>query len=56
MKVAAIWLFAQATSIVCALGAVWLAYHGKDGWGWLIFAAIVTHCSSGDSSSKAEGK
>ena len=22
-------------------GAVYLAYHGKDGWGWLIFLAMV---------------
>jgi ABC-type phosphate transport system permease subunit len=30
--------------IACCLsvaGAVYLAYHGKDGWGWLIFLALV---------------
>jgi uncharacterized membrane protein HdeD (DUF308 family) len=29
----------------CFAGAAWLAYHGKDGWGWLIFAGIVTGLS-----------
>lgn len=30
--------------VACCLsvaGAVYLAYHGKDGWGWLIFLALV---------------
>lgn len=28
-------------AIVFAAGAVWLAYEGKEGWGWCIFAAII---------------
>ena len=30
------------TSGICASGAIYLAFHGKEGWGWLIFAAILT--------------
>jgi uncharacterized membrane protein HdeD (DUF308 family) len=26
---------------IFAAGAVWLGHDGKDGWGWMIFAAIV---------------
>jgi hypothetical protein len=26
---------------IFAAGSVWLASLGKDGWGWMIFAAIV---------------
>lgn len=28
-------------SAVAFGGATFLAYHGKEGWGWLIFAAIL---------------
>jgi carbon starvation protein CstA len=31
-------MLAVIAAIVCA---AWLAYKGKDGWGWLIFAAIL---------------
>lgn len=27
--------------IVSVLGIVFLAYNGKDGWGWLIFILIL---------------
>lgn len=27
--------------IVCLLGAIWLASLGKDGWGWLLFVAVL---------------
>lgn len=26
----------------CVIGAVYLADHGREGWGWLIFAAIFS--------------
>ena len=26
--------------IACVAGVVFLAYHGRDGWGWLIFLAL----------------
>ena len=29
------------TAMTCFAGATFLAYHGKDGWGWLIFAGIM---------------
>jgi len=28
-------------AVVFAVGAIWLASMGKDGWGWCIFAAIL---------------
>lgn len=27
--------------VACIIGATWLAATGHDGWGWLIFLAIV---------------
>ena len=27
--------------LAAVAGSVWLAYAGKDGWGWLIFLAIA---------------
>lgn len=30
----------MVATCLCVAGAVYLAYHGKDGWGWLIFLAI----------------
>lgn len=41
MKTVAIWLIAEAASIICATGAVWLAVIGRDGWGWFLVAAIM---------------
>lgn len=32
-------------SVVCILGAIYLAAVGIGGWGWFIFAAIITHAS-----------
>jgi hypothetical protein len=31
-------LICSATAL---LGATFLAYHKREGWGWLIFAAII---------------
>jgi len=28
-------------AVIATLGAIFLAYHEKDGWGWLIFLATV---------------
>ena len=30
-----------AAASVALVGATFLAYHGTEGWGWLIFAAIM---------------
>ncbi len=30
-----------AAAAVAIGGATFLAYHGKDGWGWLVFVAII---------------
>ena len=30
-----------AVAFIFAVGAVWLAGEGRDGWGWCIFASIV---------------
>lgn len=29
-------------SVTFAVGAVILAYSGSDGWGWMIFASVLT--------------
>jgi hypothetical protein len=42
------------TSIICRAlatisaigGSIFLAYHGKEGWGWLMFVAICIGCHS----------
>lgn len=31
----------QFIAALCIIGAIILAYNGMDGWGWLIFAAIM---------------
>ncbi|HHA1934808.1 TPA: hypothetical protein ACOEP6_003274 [Enterobacter ludwigii] len=33
--------FALIAPILCSAAAGILAYQGKDGWGWFLFAAIV---------------
>lgn len=35
-------LFGEITSISFALGTVYLASKGLDGWGWCIVASILT--------------
>lgn len=29
-------------SVTFAVGAIVLAYSGSDGWGWMIFASVLT--------------
>lgn len=52
MKMVAIWLIAEAGSIICATGAVWLAVIGRDGWGWFLFVAVCLAVSAGPSEGK----
>jgi hypothetical protein len=33
----------EVLRIVMVIGIVYLMLHGKDGWGWLIFALILTY-------------
>ena len=33
--------FALIAPVLCSAAAGILAYQGKDGWGWFLFAAIV---------------
>lgn len=35
------WLARCAVSAIAFGAAAFLAYHGKEGWGWLIFAGIM---------------
>jgi len=35
------YILADLASVVAISGAIYLAYQGKEGWGWLIFAGIV---------------
>ena len=37
-------VLANVCSILCAGGAIYVMTLGLDGWGWLIFASIITHC------------
>lgn len=39
---------------VCFASAAFLAYHDKDGWGWLILAGIVTSISSEEKKEKSD--
>jgi len=39
----ALFLMAQLTSLACAIGAIILALNKVEGWGWLLFVAIITH-------------
>ena len=36
-------LVANLTSVACVVGAAWVAGQGKDGWGWMLFAAVALH-------------
>ena len=41
LNVLALAIFMRGMATCLAIvGAGYLAYHGKDGWGWLIFLAI----------------
>lgn len=40
MKTPLVVLLANLASIIMAVGAVWIAVEGLDGWGWFIFAAL----------------
>ena len=44
MKIVGSLIACNLASIVCATAALFLAYHGKDGWGWFLFGAILLHC------------
>lgn len=41
MEISVLLFMRILAAIVFAAGAVWLAYDGKEGWGWCVFAAIV---------------
>lgn len=36
-------LMSWGFDILTVLGIVFLAYNGKDGWGWLVFLLILKH-------------
>ena len=40
-------MFLKSLTVLSAvIGAIYLAYYGKPGWGWMIFLAIVLGSSS----------
>lgn len=39
-------VFKMISICVAIGGAVFLAYHGKEGWGWLIFLAVILGSTS----------
>lgn len=51
----ALMMFAWALAIGAAVsGAVFLSYHDKAGWGWLVFLAFVLACTSFSYKSKGD--
>lgn len=42
-----IWLFYNAVSIVCVIGATVVAASGREGWGWFLLAAVACSVSPG---------
>ena len=42
MKYIGLTLAANAVAIVFATGAIVMAINGIDGWGWMIFGALLT--------------
>jgi hypothetical protein len=34
-------VFALAIVAICVLAASALAFYGKDGWGWFLFAGVI---------------
>ena len=36
-------ILANMASIICASGAVFLAYNKIEGWGWFLFVAFLCH-------------
>lgn len=38
-------LLANATSIACVVGAIFLALNGIPGWGWFLIIALFTFSS-----------
>lgn len=45
MKMVMIILVGNLPSVVAIIGAIILASKNLEGWGWLIFAAIMLHSS-----------
>jgi hypothetical protein len=41
MEIMTLIILRSVAAITFAVGGVWLASEGKDGWGWCVFAAIV---------------
>lgn len=41
-------IFIGLASATAFAGATFLAYHGKEGWGWLIFAGILAAGAASD--------
>jgi len=37
-------VFANTLPIICVISASVLMWYNKDGWGWLVFIAIITAC------------
>ncbi len=44
MKVAAVYLMLNLTSVACIGGATTLAVYGIGGWGWFLLVGFLLHC------------
>lgn len=42
------------TAAVLASGAVYLAYHEKDGWGWCLFCSVMLGDVTGSTTKKED--
>lgn len=45
MKSILLIILAELACLSSIAGSVFLAYHGKEGWGWLIVLALLTAVS-----------
>ena len=45
MKDVMMFILFNAVAIICATGAVWLAYNGADGWGWMLIVALLSQAT-----------
>ncbi len=43
MKIGLLLLAANLPSVACIIGAVYMACQRIEGWGWLLFVAVLVH-------------
>lgn len=43
MRLVFLYVVSNLVSLAAVAGAVFLAYEGKDGWGWMVVLALLSH-------------